>query len=129
MLAADYFHSSGLKIIAVGVSTFGWEQNEEIKNEFRKRGMQAVPCVHYFEKETADALRCFSQGTKVVFEIAETAMENGLLSDMNQIIAIGGTGFGADTALVLKPSDRQNHKFDVVRILCLPESKQVDEKK
>ena len=87
-----------------------------------------MPCNHYFEKETADALRCFSQGTKVAFEIAETAMERGILSDMDQIIAVGGTGFGSDTALVLKPSDRQSPKFDVIRILCLPESKQLDEK-
>lgn len=128
LLAADYFHDLGMKIIAVGVDTFGWSQSEETKNELRKRQIQAVPCVHFFEQDTANALRSFSQGTKVAFEIAETAMENDLLSDISQIIAIGGTGFGSDTALVLKSNGKQNPKFDVIRILCMPEAKQLDEK-
>jgi Uncharacterized conserved protein len=128
LLAADYFHDSGIEIIAVGVATFGWSQSEETKNELRKRQIQAVPCVHYFEQDTANAFRSFSQGTKVAFEVAGTAMENGLLSDTNQIITIGGTGFGSDTALVLKSNGRQNPKFDVIRILCMPETKQLDEK-
>ncbi|MVB11603.1 Pyruvate kinase, alpha/beta domain [Caprobacter fermentans] len=129
LLAADYFHDSGIKIIAVGVDTFGWSQSEEAKNELRKKQIQAVPCVHYFEQDTANALRSFSQGTKVAFEIAQAAMENGLLSDINQIIAIGGTGFGSDTALILKSNGNQNPKFDVIRILCMPQTKQLDEKK
>ena len=128
LLAADYFHDMAIKIIVVGVNTFGWGQSEETQNELRKRKIQAIPCVHYLEQDTADALRCFSQGTKVAFEIARTAMERGFLSDMNQIIAVGGTGFGSDTALALKPNGRQNPKFDVIRILCIPETKQLDEK-
>lgn len=128
LLAANFFHDLGIKIIAVGVDTFGWCQSEEIKNELRKKQILAVPCVHYFEQDTANALRSFSQGTKVAFEIAETAMENNLLSDTSRIIAIGGTGFGSDTALVLRSNGKQNPKFDVIQILCMPETKQLDEK-
>jgi hypothetical protein len=69
----------------------------------------------------ANALRIFGQGTKVACEIAMMAADSGLVPTDEDVIAIGGTGQGADTALVLKPVNSHNF-FDLkIRyILCKP---------
>ena len=68
----------------------------------------------------ADTLRLFGHGTKVAVEVAVMAADAGVLSGQD-IIAIGGSGRGADTALVLKPAC-QSDLFDIrVReIICKP---------
>ena len=69
----------------------------------------------------ANVLRIFGQGTKVAVEIALMAADSGLVSVKEDVISIGGTGRGADTALVLRPANVQDF-FDVkVReIVCKP---------
>jgi hypothetical protein len=68
----------------------------------------------------ADTLRLFGQGTKVAVEVAIMAADAGALSGAD-ILSIGGSGTGADTALVLKPA-HQNNFFDVrIReVICKP---------
>ena len=68
----------------------------------------------------ADTFRLFGQGTKVAVEIAVIAADAGALTG-NDIISIGGTGRGADTALVLKPA-HQNNFFDlrIREVICKP---------
>jgi len=68
----------------------------------------------------ADVLRLFGQGTKVAVEVAIMAADAGTL-DGGDIISIGGSGRGADTALVLKPA-HQNNLFDmrIREIICKP---------
>ena len=70
----------------------------------------------------ADTLRLLGQGTKVAVEIAVMAADAGALTG-GDIISIGGTGRGADTALVLKPA-HQNNFFDlrIREIICKPRS-------
>jgi hypothetical protein len=69
----------------------------------------------------ANTLRVFGQGTKVAVEIALMAADSGLVSVKEDVISIGGSGSGADTALVLRPANVQDF-FDVkVReIICKP---------
>lgn len=69
----------------------------------------------------ADTLRIFGEGTKVACEIALMAVDAGLVRTDEDIISIGGTGRGADTALVLTPVNT-HHFFDlkVKEILCKP---------
>ena len=57
----------------------------------------------------AETLRIFGQGTKVCVEIALMAADAGYLSGKD-IIAIGGSSRGADTALVITPAN-QNRMF------------------
>jgi len=68
----------------------------------------------------ADTLRLFGQGTKVAVEAAIMAADAGALTG-NDIISIGGSGGGADAALVLKPA-HQNSFFDlrIREIICKP---------
>lgn len=68
----------------------------------------------------ADTLRLFGQGTKVAVEISIMAADAGTLSG-DDIIAVGGSGGGADAALVLKPA-HQSNLFDmrIREVICKP---------
>jgi hypothetical protein len=69
----------------------------------------------------ADVLRIFGQGIKVICEIATMAADSGLVRTDEDIIAIAGSGRGADTAVVIKPAHTHNF-FDlkIKEILCKP---------
>ena len=69
----------------------------------------------------ANTLRIFGQGMKVVCEIALMAADAGLVRTDQEVVSIGGTGRGADTAVVLKPAHAQDF-FDlrVKEIICKP---------
>jgi hypothetical protein len=69
----------------------------------------------------AMTLRMFGQGMKVACEIATMAADAGLVRTDEEIVSIGGTGRGADTALVLQPD--YVHRFFNLRvkeIICKP---------
>ncbi len=68
----------------------------------------------------ADTLRLFGQGTKVAVEISIMAADAGALTG-NDMVSIGGTSRGADSALILKPAN-QSDLFDlrVREIICKP---------
>lgn len=68
----------------------------------------------------ADTLRLFGQGVKVAVEVSIMAADAGALSG-DDIIAVGGTGRGADAAVVLKPAN-QSDMFDIrIReVICKP---------
>ena len=69
----------------------------------------------------AHTLRLFSQGVKVALEISCMACDAGLIESGEECIAIGGSGGGADTAVVLLPSN--THRFfdtRVLELICKP---------
>ena len=53
----------------------------------------------------AHALRLFGEGTKVCVEIVLMAADAGLIQMNKDVIAIAGSGRGADTALLMKPAN------------------------
>lgn len=67
----------------------------------------------------ADTLRIFGQGTKVCIEISCMALDAGMIPYGEDIIAIAGSGRGADTALIIRPQ-HSNHFFEtqVKEIIC-----------
>jgi len=69
----------------------------------------------------AQSLRLLGQGVKVATEIAIMALDAGLIPFGEDVIAIAGTGEGADTAVVLRPA--HSHKlFDtkIKKIIIKP---------
>jgi hypothetical protein len=69
----------------------------------------------------AQTLRVFGQGTKVACEIVLMAADAGLIRTDEEVISIGGTGSGADTALVIKPAHTQDFfELKVREVLCKP---------
>ncbi len=111
---------------------------DDVKQDLEEEGVKVVCATHALsgverslaEKSggiypvllIADTLRLFGQGTKVAVEIAVMAADAGALSG-SDIISVGGTGRGADTALVLKPA-HQSSFFDIrIReVICKPRS-------
>lgn len=69
----------------------------------------------------ADTLRMFGAGTKVCVEVAVMALDAGLLPYGEPVVAVGGTGRGADTALILTPA----HASEILNVkiheyICKP---------
>ena len=69
----------------------------------------------------AHALRMFGQGTKVCVEICAMAADAGYITGVEPVVAVGGTGSGADTAIVLRPEvSNRILKTKIDRIICKP---------
>jgi hypothetical protein len=131
-----------LKIIAVSRVTGHVEPNmqevpEADRQALKERGIEVVTAAHafggvgrairnklgtyQFDEIMANTLKLFGRGTKVAIEVALMAADAGHIRTDEDIIAIGGSGRGADTALVLRPST-SSHLFDlqVKEVICKP---------
>ena len=132
----------GLDVIAVSHSTgFRGPDIQELAAENRaaieSAGATVLTCQHAFggvgravrkklgtyelEEIIAFALRTFCEGIKVTAEICLMAADAGLVRTDEPVIAVAGTGRGADTAAILKPANAQTF-FDLrfVEIICMP---------
>ncbi len=114
------------------------EMGQETRQKLQKRGVKIYTGTHllagvdrslrkeygglYPPEIMANTFRMFGQGLKVCVEIAVMALDAGLIEYGKPVIAVGGTGRGADTAAVIKPSHSDNI-FDtkIKEILCRPE--------
>jgi hypothetical protein len=69
----------------------------------------------------AHVLRLFAPGVKVACEVSCMAADAGLIEVGEQAVAIGGSGRGADTALILKATNTETF-FDIriAEIVCKP---------
>ncbi len=69
----------------------------------------------------AYTLRTFGQGTKVAVEIALMTADAGLVRTDEDVISIGGSAEGCDTALVVQPANSYRF-FDlkVREVICKP---------
>lgn len=69
----------------------------------------------------ANTLRLFGEGVKAAIEITVMAADAGLIPIDREVIAVAGTGRGADTALVIKPAHSTNFfDLEVREIICKP---------
>lgn len=69
----------------------------------------------------ANTLRMFGQGMKVTVEIATMAADAGLVRCDEDIVSIGGTGSGADVAIVLTPANAHRlFETRIKEIICKP---------
>lgn len=133
---------AGLDVVAVTHSAGFKEPNtQELLPEQRERilalGGQVLTCQHALggvgravrrklgsyqvDEIVAFVLRAFGQGLKVACEITLMATDAGLAPAGQEVIAIGGTGRGADTAAVIRAANAQD-LFDlrVLEVLCKP---------
>lgn len=133
---------AGLNLVVVTHSAgFKGPDDQELTDERRQQiitaGGKVLTCTHTLggigravrrklstyqvDEIIAYTLRTFGQGMKVALEITAMAADAGLVRTDEEIIAIGGTGRGADTAVVIKPAHAQDF-FDmrVIEVLCKP---------
>jgi uncharacterized protein len=132
----------GLRVIAVSHSTGFKEANiqfftGENRKLFEEKGGILLTGTHLFSglgralrnkynspgfgEHVADVLRIFGQGIKVICEIVPMAADAGLIRTDEEVIALGGTARGVDTAAVVLPA--VSHFFFDLRIkelLCKP---------
>jgi len=107
-----------------------------VRSDLEKRGVHIVQATHalsglerslakkhggiYPILLVADTLRLFGQGTKVAVEVSIMAADAGKLTGAD-IVSIGGTGRGADTALILKPVNQSDlFNMRIREIVCKP---------
>ena len=97
------------------------ELREDFRNQILKHGAKILTSTHALSSAEravrkkfgtlqplelmANTLRLLGEGTKVCVEIAVMATDAGLIPVDKDVIAIAGTGRGADTALVIKPAN------------------------
>ncbi len=132
----------GKNVVVVTHSTGFKEPNlQELREENRvaieSRGGKILTCMHAFggpnrairiklgtyalDEIVAYVLRTLGQGFKVCVEISLMAADAGLVKVGEPCIAVGGTGRGADTAVVLSPANAQNFlDIKIHEILCKP---------
>ena len=132
----------GGKLVCV-THVYGFKENgknempDEDRAKLEKMGIRVFTCAHalsgaeramsrkfqgvYPLEIIAHSLRMFGQGMKVCVEIAAMALDGGLLPFGAEIISIGGTVRGADTAIVLTPSYSSSiFETKIHEILCKP---------
>jgi hypothetical protein len=75
----------------------------------------------YPSEIVSTALRMFGQGLKVCVEISVMAADAGLIRSGKDIIALGGSGIGADAAVVINPAHSQDFfKTKIREVICKP---------
>lgn len=86
-----------------------------------ERAMSSESGGMYPAEIMSNTLRMFGQGVKVCVEVSVMALDAGLIPYGEKIIAIGGSGHGADTAVVMSPAHaRKVFKTRIHEILCKP---------
>lgn len=85
------------------------------------RAVRKKLATYQLDEIIAHTLRIFGEGIKVVAEMALMAADAGLVRTDTPVIAIAGTGRGADTAAILQPTNAQSF-FDlkILEIICRP---------
>lgn len=140
LMAAEMLKGSGINLIVVTHNT-GFKESglqelrAEMKEKIEARGGRVLTCPMVLralgaairertgysqEQIVADTLRIFGQGMKVALEITAMASDCGLIPQ-EEVIAVGGTAKGADTAVIIKPASSNNFfKMRVCEILAKP---------
>jgi hypothetical protein len=115
------------KNVVVVTHCYGFQQSGkfELKEEFKKEilanGAKILTATHALSSAErairkkfgtlepleliANTLRLMGEGTKVCVEITLMAADAGLIPADKDVIAVAGTGKGADTALRIKPAN------------------------
>ena len=133
-LSAEYFAGTDIKMIVVP-HQYGFGESQRFPLELISDLEQKGHRVHYgtmlFHTDSfygmrtpsvmATLLRTFCQGMKVCVEIILMAVDGGCIASGERVIAITGTGRGADTAVVAiaAPSTRLSD-LHVTEIICKP---------
>ena len=116
-----------------------WELKEENRGKILENGAKILTATHALSgveravrkkfgttmplEIMAHTLRLFGEGTKVCVEITIMAADAGLIPVDREVIAIGGTSRGADTALVIKPATASRFfDLEIREIIAKPRS-------
>ncbi len=113
------------------------EMPSEVRKSLESMGVNVLTTQHAFggvgrsirkqlgtyqvDEIIAFTLRTFGHGTKVAIELALMAADAGLVRTDQDVISVGGTQRGVDTALVLQPANSADFlRLKVREIICKP---------
>jgi len=123
--AAEAFKDMKVNLVAVSIcESFrkeGWAMTNAEKKRLSDMGIKVLTSIHALGDGVANALTekfggrsieevvretlyRFCQGMKVCVEIVLMAADAGLISMDKEVMAIAGTGEGADTCIIVKPA-------------------------
>lgn len=140
--AAKKFLGKGLQVVCVthhvGFKNPGEdEMDASVRQELQEQGVKVLTTTHlmagldralrfkfqglYPAEIIAYTLRMLGQGLKVCVEISCMALDAGMIPYGQEVIAVAGSGTGADTAVVIQPA-HSNQFFDtkIKEIICRP---------
>ncbi len=112
------------KVIAISYEKMKRENIEEL----RKWGAKIVEDRYIdFDKRVRDTLCTLGPGFKVAVEVVLISVDEGLVGVGEEVIAIGGTDKGADTAILVKAASTEgiigpdpNERLEIREIIALP---------
>jgi len=140
IVALDYFKPGEIVVVAPmyglskpGTNTF----KEENRAILQKNGATIIHATHVFAgidrainrryggithvQLMAQTFKMLGEGFKVCMEIASMAADCGAVGVEDEVISIGGTVKGADTAIVIVPSHTNNFFGSQIKeIICVP---------
>ncbi|HEX2953516.1 MAG TPA: pyruvate kinase alpha/beta domain-containing protein [Bacillota bacterium] len=113
------------------------EMRPEVRSHLEEGGIPVVTTTHalsgaerglstcfggvYPVEIIAHTLRMFGQGVKVAVEIAVMALDAGTIPFGEKVIAVGGSGKGADSAVLLTPAHAQRIlETRIHEVICKP---------
>ncbi len=139
---AKHFLGSGLDITCVthacGYGLPGTNEMEaEVREELAAKGVKVLTTTHVLSgaersisskfgginpvEIIANALKMLGQGVKVCTEISVMALDSGFIPYGESVIAVGGTGRGADTAVIIRPTHAKDLlNTRIQEIICKP---------
>ena len=143
--AAKTFENTGVRVIGVTLQAGTWKKHappdpEKIR-EAEQNGVHILTATHTLMGNVGSAIRdefggitpdeliartyyTFSQGMKVAVEVATMAADAGLLEEQDELVAVAGTGTGADTAIVLsKTYSTDFFDLNISEILAMPRAR------
>lgn len=137
--------AAGMSIITVShqagfAKPGGQEMSRRTRWSLVRQGVAVHTATHFFggfgrairfqfkglepEEIAANVLRIFGEGVKVAVEVSVMALDAGLIPYGPEILALGGTGAGVDTAIICRPQHgRDFFRFEVREIICKPRSR------
>jgi len=132
--ALEAFGGSDIRLVVIP-HQFGFGEHQkfpqELVNELEGKGHRVHFATMLFHTDDlygvraprlmATLLRTFCQGIKVCVEIILMACDGGLVGQGEKVIAVAGTGAGADTAVVATsaPSNRLTD-LHIHELVCMP---------
>jgi len=109
----------GLDLVAVGIGRASFPTDQAERFQRTGKLIFAHEIDYNYPSDMQTAFRRFGQGTKVATEVVVCAVQTGLVEQGERVIGIGGSGRGADTALVVDAS-WDFADIHIAEIICKP---------
>jgi len=120
--ALDFFANTDLTLFFVGTdpARFSPETKKRIEDAgFKLAFYKEVD--YQYPDDVKNAFRRFGQGTKVAVELTLIAAQEEIVEPGTEVVALGGSAKGYDTALVIKAATSDEfYELEIREIICKP---------